>query len=62
MTQPYKGAPQLKQLPATKPGYKGRNMNGGRKAVFSQSKQYKIQAHYGIARPWPWEVKPHENK
>lgn len=49
--KPYAGAPQLKQIPATKKNYRGKNPAGGHKAVFSQSKAY----HHGYtptARPW----------
>ena len=41
--RPYKGVSKLKQLPATKPGYKGKNDAGGRKAVFSQSREYTLK-------------------
>ena len=68
--KPYSGAPKLNQLPATKENYKAKNMSGGRKAVFSQSKDYKRQGNSRfrkkgllvsgitrIATPWyGWEA------
>ena len=41
--RPYKGVPELKQLPATKENYRGKNDAGGRKAVFSQSREYTLK-------------------
>ena len=49
--RPYKGVPELKQLPASKENYKGKNDAGGRKAAFSQSREYKINKLY-VARRW----------
>ena len=69
--RPYKGVPELKQLPATKENYKGKNMSGGRKAAFSQSREYKVRGDKNyknernewasgvskIASPWyGWEA------
>jgi hypothetical protein len=57
----YKGAKKIKQLPCTKKKYNRKNDAGGRKAVFSQSKEYKrkcnISGHWasGVtkgAREW----------
>ena len=57
----YKGVPKLKQLPQCRVGYTGKNMSGGRKAVFSQSKEYQRGCRYGnvwasgvtkVAREW----------
>jgi hypothetical protein len=48
--------PSMKVLPAVKPNYKGKNMRGGRKAVFSQSRAYKGNfAQHSI--PWSWITK-----
>lgn len=48
----YKGIKPIKCLPQCKPGYKGKNMRGGRKAVFAQSPAYKIE--HDTAIPWNW--------
>ena len=52
----YKGVAQLKQIASMRAGYKGRNPAGGRKAVFSQSKDYRRTRLYGIAIPWGMDV------
>ena len=48
----YKGAPQLKRIPATKRGYKVKNGAGGRKAMFTQSREYKLKCFDGCAIHW----------
>ena len=40
-------------LPFIKPGYRGKNPAGGRKAVFSQSIDYQSR-EVGVAIPWEW--------
>ena len=45
--KPYSGVPELKQLPATKEDYGGKNDAGGRKAVFAQSAEYKRRNKMG---------------
>ena len=42
-SKPYAGAPKLKQLPATKANYRGKNAAGGRKCIFSQSRDYTLK-------------------
>ena len=41
--RPYNGVPELKRLPYTKKNYRGKNDAGGRKAVFSQSREYTLK-------------------
>jgi len=38
--KPYNGIPRLKQLAHLRENYKGKNMSGGRKCLFTQSKEY----------------------
>jgi len=61
MTRPYNGPPKLNQLAHLRKDYKGKNMSGGRKCFFTQSKEYKRSCRYGHnwesgvtkrARPW----------
>ena len=56
----YKGAPALKQIPSAKVNYKTKNATGGRKATFTQSRDYKSGKLDGIAIPWVMEVR-HDN-
>lgn len=51
-SKPYAGVSKLKQIPSTKKGYKGKNAAGGRKAMFTQSREYKRSTLYGICIPW----------
>ena len=44
----YKGVLELKQIPATKEKYKTKNGAGGRKAMFTQSREYKSIDNLGI--------------
>lgn len=48
----YKGAPQLKQIPSTKENYRTKNAIGGRKATFTQSREYKLKDWTSCATPW----------
>ena len=48
----YKGAPQLKQIPSTKENYRTKNGAGGRKAMFTQSPNYKSGKFDGCATTW----------
>ena len=38
----------IKQLPATKRTYRGKNMNGGRKCFFKQSIEYKAKKSQAV--------------
>ncbi len=51
--------PVLKVLPQVKANYKGKNISGGRKCIFSQSKAYKNPVSHAI--PWHWPY-AHDNK
>lgn len=42
----------LKVLPWIKPNYRGKNVSGGRKCIFSQSKSYKERRQ--VSRLWNW--------
>lgn len=44
--------PSIKVLPYVKENYKGKNVSGGRKCFFTQSKDYKKQGQ--ISRQWSW--------
>ena len=48
----YQGVPKLTQLPSGKWSYKTKNGVGGRKAMFTQSKEYKLKDWRGCAMPW----------
>lgn len=48
----YKGAPRLSQIPSTKENYRTKNGVGGRKATFTQSREYKLKGWRGCAIPW----------
>lgn len=48
----YKGAPKLTQLPSGKENYRTKNGAGGRKAMFTQSPNYKSGKFDGCAIPW----------
>ena len=47
----YKGVPKLKQIPSTKENYRTKNPAGGRKAMFTQSREYK-NGFCPCAIPW----------
>jgi len=45
--KPYSGLGIIKQLPHLKENYRGKNMNGGRKCLFTQSREYRRRCPYG---------------
>ena len=51
-SKPYSGVSQLKQIPSTKENYKAKNGAGGRKAMFTQARDYKSGKFDGCAIPW----------
>ena len=52
--RPWRPPAPPKPLAYLKPDYKGKNISGGRKCVFSQSKAYKGNNLPGHARAWAW--------